>query len=308
MSSYWESLRKILRTRIFKAREKSVSAVRSAFGILRPRKSLKYIWIYNFLVLSLVAYFGGSALFSLQKARSEPIPISAAPEPAKATIKAAAPLPPLEDYKVVIERNLFGGTPQGGMNSQPEEFSPEDVPLAQRSVGLKLVGTVVTDEPAKNVAIIENQRAHKQEAYHEGDQVDQILIKRILRNNVIISTGTEEQRLTMDLEEDAGSTPATGQTVGNSRPMYDPRSVYRRPSPPSRRTVRTMPRVPSRKPVQSEQAESETNQPVVQDDQPESEAYPPEVQSDQPESESGAMGSQQQEIDSALADTDKVRE
>jgi len=68
-----------------------------------------------------------------------------------------------------------------------------------------------------------------------------------------------------------------------------------------------MPRVPSRKPVQDDQPESETNQPVVQDDQPESETNPPEIQTDQPESETGAIRLQQQEIDSALADTDKAR-
>lgn len=290
LESKWTSLMKIMRDRILQVTRSLRSKVRFGFGAARAGKSIRHRWLYNLLIVSLMGYFGLSALFTLNKARSEPLPVLAA-EPEKAKIKEPVPMKPLEEYMVIVTRNLFGGT-QGDERPEPEEFSPEDVPLAQRSVGLRLVGTVVTDEPARNVAIIENQRARKQEAYHEGDRVEQIQIRRILRNNVIISMGTEEQRLSMDLDENAASTPAAGDAVGNSRSIHNPRAVYRRPKPRSRRPVRTMPQVPSRDSVQSEQ--------------PESEANPSEMQGDQPESETGAIRLEQQEIDSALADTDKV--
>ena len=265
---------------------------------------MKYRWLYNLVILALISYFWVPALFSLRSARSDQGPqISRARVPEDKI--SPAPLRPLEDYKIITERNLFGGSEEEE-TPVAEEISLEEVPLAQRSVGLKLVGTVVTNEPGENVAIIENQRDRKQGAYREGNEVNQIQIKRILRNNVIISMGTEEQRLTMDPEEDAASTPAGG--PGITSPGSAPRlsDVYRqrtarsqRPRPTRRSAYRqrllgSNPLAPGNEPGQSEQ--------------PESEANPPETGGDQPETQSGDTSLEQQELDPALEDTDKLME
>jgi general secretion pathway protein C len=118
--------------------------------------------------------------------------------------------------------------------------------LALKNLGLKLVGTVVVDEPGQSVAIIENQRARKQEAYHEGDQVGQALIKRIVRNNVIINKGTEELRLTMEYDEKAASTPAKGQAIRKQRSAKSQRSARNRRPARSQRSARSRRSAPSK--------------------------------------------------------------
>jgi general secretion pathway protein C len=60
---------------------------------------------------------------------------------------------------------------------------------------------VVGDDAATTFAIIDNKKTRKQELYHEGDKADEVLIKRILRNKVIVDAGRGEELLALELEE-----------------------------------------------------------------------------------------------------------
>lgn len=273
----------MLRNKLLHLAKQLTGAARSVSRISTPDRSIKHRWLYNILVFSLLAYFCGSALFTLSKARSESIPAAPVSEPGKAPPKAPTPLRSLDDYMGIVERNLFGGDKIEG-EPEPEETLVEEIPLAERSVGLTLVGTVVTDEPAMNVAIIESQRARKQEAYHEGDQVDQIQIKKILRNNIIISMGSEEQRLTMELEDESaakGSALSSPPSASSRGAAYQRRKARSRRFRPSARSVR------SRRSVQGKKPALETSP---------------------SETEARAIRLEQQEIEAALADTDKITE
>lgn len=126
----------------------------------------------------------------------------------KLSEKPAAAARPLEDYAIITERNLFGGTSQGLAEASREEIVLDDMPVALKSLGLKLVGTVVANKPEESSAIIEDQSTRKQEVYQEGDRVKQALIKRILRHNVVINTGRRDEVLTMVPEESTGKTRA----------------------------------------------------------------------------------------------------
>lgn len=163
---------------------------------------MRYRWLYNLATLTLVTYFLVTAGLKLWEARLWEVSV---PEP-EVDVAAQAPSQPtptvssLERYAVIAERNLFGTS-----SKQEEKAALEavlaDIPLAKKGLGLKLVGTVVSTEPQENLAIIENQRAREQEAYHEGERVGQALVKRILRNNVIINTGSGNEVLAMEPEE-----------------------------------------------------------------------------------------------------------
>ena len=167
---------------------------------------MKYRWLYNLFLIGLVTYFGVSAGLSLWRARLE-VDLEAGTTEVKASIKEPAKVSPLEDYNIIAERNLFGGSKEE-ISVATEEVSLEGIPVAKKSQGLKLVGTVVTEKSEENLAFIETRRSRKQEAYREGDRVEQALIKRILRNNVIINTGRQDEVLTMEPEENSKSSPA----------------------------------------------------------------------------------------------------
>lgn len=211
---------------------------------------MKHRWLYNLIVLGLITYFWVPALFSLRSASSAPGP-EISPAPVIEAKKAPAPFRPLEDYKIIVEHNLFGGSEEED-SAPEEEITPEEIPLALKNLGLKLVGTVVVDEPGKSVAIIENQRTRKQEAYHEGDQVGQVLIKRIVRNNVIINKGTEELRLTMEFDEKAAGTPAKGQAIRKQRSAKSQRSARNRRTARSRRLAPNKPPAMEASPIRLE--------------------------------------------------------
>ena len=172
---------------------------------------MKYRWLYNLLLIALVTYFGVSAGLSLWGARLE-VDLEASTTEVTASIRKPAKLSPLESYNIIAERNLFGGS-QEAISTVPEEVSLEGIPVAKKSEGLKLVGTVVTGKSEENLAFIETRRSRKQEAYREGDRVEQALIKRILRNNVIINTGRQDEVLTMEPEENSKSSPAQKRPV-----------------------------------------------------------------------------------------------
>jgi type II secretion system protein C len=153
----------------------------------------------SLLVLGLLAYFFVSAAANLLKAGRQPVLPSDTP-PVAVEPKAQAPARPLEDYNIILERNLFGAS-QGQVSGLQEEVSLEDVPTADKSLGLKLVGTVAGDDAATSFAIIDNQATRMQELYHEGDKAGEVLIKKILRNKVIVDAGRGEELLALELEE-----------------------------------------------------------------------------------------------------------
>jgi general secretion pathway protein C len=167
-----------------------------------PKSSVRRPWslsIPNLLVLAIVGYFWVSALGNLLEARHEPtLPHDFAPVPVETTPQAT--VRPLGDYNIIFERNLFSGS--GVETPAPEEtVSVEDIPTAEKSLGLKLVGTVAGDDPATSFAIIDNKKTRKQELYHEGDTAGEVLIKRILRNKVIIDAGRGEELLALELQD-----------------------------------------------------------------------------------------------------------
>ena len=72
---------------------------------------------------------------------------------------------------------------------------------AKKGLGLKLVGTVVADDPRMSRAIIDNRSIRKQEVYREGENAGKAKIKKILRNNVVITTADGDELLTIEIKE-----------------------------------------------------------------------------------------------------------
>ena len=118
----------------------------------------------------------------------------------------------LSAYGVISGRDLFG-TARAKREleaSKQEEVDVSAIPLAAQSLRLRLKGTVIGEDGVERVAVIEDQQTRKQGLYREGDRIRTALIKSILRNNVVINTGTRDEVLTIDPEHrgnGAGAAP-----------------------------------------------------------------------------------------------------
>jgi general secretion pathway protein C len=119
--------------------------------------------------------------------------------PPVATVTQITPVPQrLADPGIVSERGLFGGA---GDDTPPstQEVATDSPPLADEGLGLKLLGTVVADEPGGSFAIIEGQGVRGQKVYREGERAGQALIRTIARNWVLVNAGGGDVVLTMNL-------------------------------------------------------------------------------------------------------------
>jgi type II secretory pathway component PulC len=117
----------------------------------------------------------------------------------------AEPNRPLSDYRVILDRNLFGSANTPASNSAREAAEIEAIGLAGNEVGLKLIGTAVGKDRRMNYAVLEVTKTRSQEILREKDMVGNVLIKRIFRNNVIILTASGEKRLSIDEKIAAGT-------------------------------------------------------------------------------------------------------
>lgn len=162
-------------------------------------------WLFLLLAVVLIIYLWVPTLFTGIEVEREP-----EPDPLGATTRPELTGRPLRENTVIAERNL-AGAPQK-KSSAPSEESQEillkGIPVAEKNLGLSLVGTVLADDPNKNIAFIYNRSTGQQEPYHEGDRIGEVLVKRILWNKVVIETERGEALLVMSFEGGSdGSSP-----------------------------------------------------------------------------------------------------
>jgi type II secretion system protein C len=100
----------------------------------------------------------------------------------------------LSDYKTVWERNLFNIS-QNALSQPQKQINFANVAEADKNIVLRLLGTVVANVSTIRFAIIEHNRG--QNIYHEGDTAGSYVIKKILRNNVIIATENGDKLLAL---------------------------------------------------------------------------------------------------------------
>ncbi|MGD8799910.1 MAG: type II secretion system protein N [Desulfobacterales bacterium] len=193
-------------------------------------------WIFYplyLLLLLLIGYLGFQAVQAIQISRQEADAVAVSGSAGgRPSVQPQASIRPLSDYQVIWQRNLFNVALSKDSDKQ-EEISLDKIALAKKDIGLELVGTVVADDPGLSRAIIDNRKTREQEAYREGDNAGTIKIKKILRNNVIITTAKGDELLTVEIKESAkGSTSfAPSKSIGSRSPssQSSPQSNARRP-------------------------------------------------------------------------------
>ena len=178
-------------------------------------------WVFYpiyLLLFALIGYLGFHAVQAIQYTRVE---TEAVTTDDAATVgigaKTDASVQPLDGYRQIWQRNLFNITKPKDPDSE-KKISLHKIALAKKDLGLELVGTVVADDPMMSRAIIDNRSIRKQEAYREGDKAGKVRIKKILRNNVVITTAKGDELLTVEIKESgkrSTSSPST-RRVGSS--------------------------------------------------------------------------------------------
>jgi type II secretion system protein C len=165
--------------------------------------------LYLFLFL-LIGYLGWNAVQTFQYARLETGTLTVEESAAtdrKAKTESVASVQPLKGYRQIWERNLFN-TGKVKESDSEDKIALAKLAPANKGLGLELVGTVVADDPSLSRAIIDNRSIRKQEAYREGDNAGKVKIKRILRNNVVITTANGDELLTVEIKESGKRAPA----------------------------------------------------------------------------------------------------
>ena len=170
--------------------------------IARPAKSRYFIfYLVNLLLLALIGYLGFLAVQNVQKAQMEPKAVDAGdPTPVRTTVKSEIAAQPLEDYRSIWERNLFNVAEEKSSVAK-EEIAIKKLALADKDLGLDLVGTVVSEDSNMSLAIIDNRKTRDQEAYREGDTAGDVRIKKIFRSKVVITTDEGDELLTIDVKK-----------------------------------------------------------------------------------------------------------
>lgn len=159
------------------------------------------------------------------------------------------------DYRIILQRNLFGPPPGTDAPPTPEPVTQTEV-LQPTSLNIVLMGTINGGENADR-AIILDKSSRKQELYEAGDAIQGAVIKEILRGKVILAYNGKDEML--DMSEAANVRPTfnvpvkkldgglnrSPTTVAPQNQRVTPRSVSPRGTP---RRVTTRPRAirPSR--------------------------------------------------------------
>ncbi|MHB8829784.1 MAG: type II secretion system protein N [Syntrophales bacterium] len=113
---------------------------------------------------------------------------------------------PLDAYRTISERNIFGTT-----EKTIEEKQAENRPAPQQDIALlfDLRGTVAGDAK-RGFAVIEEKSSHKQRLVKIGDVISGARVLRIKRNALDVLVNDQERTLKMTDKTEAPVLPAAG--------------------------------------------------------------------------------------------------
>jgi type II secretion system protein C len=164
---------------------------------MRQKKTPSLITILNVSLLFLLAFIGYQTVEKVLGANMEPVSVEPLTSKDNVPIRntSLSSNSVLSDYKSVWERNLFNIS-QKALSLPQKQINFANVAEADKNIGLRLLGTVVANVSTIRFAIIEHNRG--QNIYHEGDTAGSYIIKKILRNNVIIATENGDRLLALE--------------------------------------------------------------------------------------------------------------
>ena len=163
---------------------------------MRQKKTPSLITILNVSLLLLLGFIGYHTVQKSFGSHMDLVTVKPLAAKDNTPIRNTSLLssPSISDYNAVWERNLFNIS-QKTLSLPQKQVNYANVAEADENISLKLVGTLVTNVSTIGRAIIEHNR--DQNIYHEGDTAGSYVIKKILRDNVIIATEKGDKLLAL---------------------------------------------------------------------------------------------------------------
>ena len=165
-----------------------------------------YTTIFNLVALFVAIYIGVDLFYRIVGAQliygdTEEFVVEQAPR-----VKNRQ-RPPLKDFRVVMDRNIFGSTDKAAEGIKQTDLDT----LEPTTLKVALLGTV-TGSQQNAVAVIEETDKRKQGLYRVGDSVQDAIVKMILRGKVVLRVGDKDEILTM---EESSSRRASSKEVAS---------------------------------------------------------------------------------------------
>ncbi|HIJ55901.1 MAG TPA: PDZ domain-containing protein [Deltaproteobacteria bacterium] len=181
--------------------------------------------VLNLFFLIAAVYLGHSAYQKIRPDQGIDKPVIQ--EPAKKAVSSKSkPSSSSENYRAVVDRNLFHTKEKPEENSKPPEPAQSE-PLKPTRLLVKLWGTVTSGEDS-SYAIIEDKNKKDQNLYRIGDTIQNATVKEILREKVVLNVQGKDEVLEIEKLEAGGG-------GGVSRPQPQKQEVA---GPPSVRRIR----------------------------------------------------------------------
>ncbi len=152
--------------------------------------------LVNILLITGTAYFGVKSGYQVLMTRLERAPLPQT-ERQKAAETKNEQQQPLTYYSKISERNLFKTNENPEKKTDEKKDENEGKELEETKLKLKLWGTV---SGARKItyAVIEDIKARRQNLYREGDTVQDATIRRIMREQLILSVNGKDEVLRME--------------------------------------------------------------------------------------------------------------
>ncbi len=183
----------------------------------------RYQIILNLFALGVIIYLGVDLFYMVIRAKLRDFSTQRSATHHLPDVKGYRK-PPLDYYRAISKRNIFGSEQQPAGEIGEEEIEA----LQPTSLKVALLGTVAGDQQGA-VAIIEDIPKKKQDLYRVGDSVQGAVLKKILRGKVILRINDRDEILTIEEttasraeKQDVGSKPIRkGSTIAVDRVDLD---------------------------------------------------------------------------------------
>ena len=151
----------------------------------------RYYIIFNLIVLSAIIYTGVNMIYKITGSRITPVYTDGSVKEQIQDVEQNEKMP-LSNFRAITDRLLLGSAEK----ESEQELDDELKDLEHTQLKLALLGTVSGDKESAR-AVIEETGKRKQEMYKVGDSVQDAVIDKILRRDVVLKVGDRYEKLTM---------------------------------------------------------------------------------------------------------------
>ncbi len=109
---------------------------------------------------------------------------------------------PLTDYSIIVKNNIFNRSREAGRAVELSLKAAEPIIAPRTSLNIELLGTIITDDPTKNAAVIMDKASKVQTLYKVSDSVqNNAVIVRVDRLTVFIDNSGRMEKLSIDIKK-----------------------------------------------------------------------------------------------------------